>query len=410
MHKTIGFAGALLFAAAQVAAIPPIPFPGHPPNPVPAADNLRVMTRNQYLGADLTPVILAQTPAEFLAAAQAALAQIAANDFPTRSDALAREVRNTRPDVIGLQEVFAFSVNGQFPGPPFVDHLQTTLDSLAEIGEPYTVAARVEHLDVTLPIDVTGDNVPELIRVLDRDVILVRRGVPAQALAGNFLAGGLCGVPIPNPAPVPPFPPVLQSTVSEDGCNYTALAQVSSPVGPIVVQRGFVGVDVRVRGRDYRVIDTHLEVRTPAPGNPASAIIQSLQSVELVGTLQVTTPPGRTLVALGDFNSSPVDLPLGPIVPPYQVIAGSGYTDVWDVNRLSVLNPDGFTCCQASDLANTVSEVDERIDLVFVKDAPASLTSFARVTGQRQLPPLDVPPNWASDHFGVAARLRFLPH
>ncbi len=400
LRKTIGIAGCLVFAASLAAA--------HPPQPVPRPDQIRVMTRNQYLGADLTPVILAQTPAEFFAAAQAALAQIAANDFPYRAQALAREVRNTQPDVIGLQEVFAFSLNGQFPGPPFVDHLQTTLDALASLGQPYQVAASVQHLDVSLPIDVTGDGAPELVRVLDRDVILVRSGISATKLAGSFLAGGLCGVPIPNPAPVPPFPAVLQSTDSEDGCNYAVLAQVNSPVGPIVIQRGFVGVDVRVRGRDYRVVDTHLEVRSPDPTNPASAIIQFLQSVELVGTLQVTTPAGRTLVALGDFNSAPVDTPLGPIVPPYQVIAGSGYTDAWDVNRIAFFDPEGFSCCEQSDLANSVSQHSERIDLVFVKDAPASLASFAFVTGRLPLLPLSTPPNWASDHGGVAAWLRFL--
>ncbi len=397
MRKMIGIACCLLFVASLAAA-----------SGRPRIQNLRVMTRNQYLGADLTPVILAQTPAAFLAAAQAALAQIAANDFPRRSQALAQEVWLYRPEVIGLQEVFAFSVNGQFPGPPFVDHLAATLASLASLGQVYSVAASVEHLDVTLPIDATGDGIPELVRVLDRDVILVRQGVSFSKLAGNFGAGGLCGVPIPNPAPVPPFPAALQSSVSEDGCNFTALAQVNSPVGPIVVQRGFVGVDVSVGGRDYRVIDTHLEVRSPDPTNPASAIIQFLQSVELVGTLQVTTPPNRALVALGDFNSSPLDVPLGPIVPPYQVIAGSGYADAWNQNALGFFDPAGLTCCQQSDLANPVSQHSERIDLVFVKQGPATLPNFSWVTG-RPLWPLVTPPFWASDHGGVVSWLRFLP-
>lgn len=70
-------------------------------------DAIRVMTRNQYLGADLTPIILAQSPGEFLLAAQTALAQIAANNFPRRAEALAREVRFHRPDVIGLQRGMA---------------------------------------------------------------------------------------------------------------------------------------------------------------------------------------------------------------------------------------------------------------------------------------------------------------
>ena len=39
-------------------------------------DVIRVMTRNQYLGADLTPIVLSQEPTDFIAAATAALGQI----------------------------------------------------------------------------------------------------------------------------------------------------------------------------------------------------------------------------------------------------------------------------------------------------------------------------------------------
>jgi endonuclease/exonuclease/phosphatase family metal-dependent hydrolase len=366
---------------------------------------IKVMTRNQYLGADLTPVILAQTPAEFIAAATAALTQIAANDFPTRAAALAKEVRNTRPDVIGLQEVFDFSVNGLHVGPPFVDHLQATLAALAAEGLSYAVAATVEHLDVTVPIDVFGDPAPEAVRVLDRDVILVRSGIPFTALGGSYLSGGLCGVPIPNPVPVPPFPATLQSTPSEDGCNYTVIATVSSPVGTIAVERGFVGVDVTVGGRKYRVVDTHLEVRSPNPVDPSSAIIQMLQSVELAGTLVATTPANRTLIALGDYNSAPDDAPIGPIVPPYQVMAAAGFADVWDTNLLKVFDPDGFTCCQLSDLSNLSSLHDERIDLVLLKGGGPVLP-IALVTGH-PIRLLEPPPHWGSDHGGVFADLVF---
>jgi endonuclease/exonuclease/phosphatase family metal-dependent hydrolase len=363
------------------------------------SDEIKVMTRNEYLGADLTPVILAQTPQEFLAAATAALTQIAANNFPRRAKGLAREVFLTRPDVIGLQEVFDFTVNGLNIGPPFVDHLQATLSALAAVGLRYVVAGTVQHLDVTVPLDVNGDTVPDLVRVLDRDVILVKAGLSYTRLGGNFLAGGLCGVP--------PLPATLQSTPSQDGCNYTVVAVVNSPVGSITVERGFLGVDVKVGKKTYRVVNTHLEQQQPDPTNPSSAIIQFLQSVELAGTLQATTPAGRTLIALGDFNSSPVDPPIGPIVPPYQVLAGSGFADAWNTNPLrAFFDPDGFTCCQQSDLANKSSLLDERIDLVFVRNA-GSFLPLALVTGQVPLFPLSTPPNWASDHGGLFGTLIF---
>ncbi len=83
--------------------------------------SIKLMTRNEYIGADLSPLILAK-PEDFMEVAQEVLTQIAANNFPRRALGIAREVFLTRPDVIGMQEVFDISVNGQHPGPPFVDH------------------------------------------------------------------------------------------------------------------------------------------------------------------------------------------------------------------------------------------------------------------------------------------------
>ena len=363
-------------------------------------DIVKVMTRNLYLGADLTPLVLSQTPEEFLAAATAALNQIAANNFPLRAHRLATEIALTKPDLIGLQEVYDFTLGGENIGPPFVNYLDETLAALATKGQSYEVAATVEHLDITIPIAGIGD-----VRVLDRDVILVRKGVTSTPLSGLFTAGGLCGVPIPNPA-FPLFgPPTLTSTPSQDGCNYTIVAGVNSPVGPITIERGFVGVDATVRGKDYRFVNTHLEIMQPDPTDPNSTIIQSLQSVELVGTLQALTLPDLPLILLGDFNSLPTDPLIDSIVPPYQVITGTGYADAWDKNPLKFFDPDGFTCCQLDDLSNTTSILDERIDIIFVRDS--SFLPLAFVTGRVPIFPLSQPPNWASDHGGVFGKLIF---
>jgi hypothetical protein len=394
MNRIIRFIASVLFCS----VVPAAAFGG--------TDVIKVMTRNEYLGADLTPVILAQTPQEFVAAATAALTQIAANDFPRRAEGLAREVFLTRPDVIGLQEVFNFTVNSFNAGPPFVDHLQVTLNKLSALGLHYVVAATVEHLDFTLPLDVNGDGIADFVRVLDRDVILVRRGVSYMPLQGNVLNGGLCGVSIPNPAPISPLPASLQSAVSQDGCSYTVVGMVNSPVGSITVKRGFVGVDVRLSGKTFRVVNTHLEVVQPDPTNPNSTIIQFLQSVELAGTLQATTPANRTLILLGDFNSSPSHTPIGPIVPPYRVLAGTGFADIWKANPLAQLDPDGFTCCNLSDLSNAKSLLTERIDLIFVRE-PGHFLPLAVVTGRLPLFPLFRPPFWASDHGGVFGTLVF---
>jgi Endonuclease/Exonuclease/phosphatase family len=362
-------------------------------------DMLKVMTRNQYLGADLTPVILAQSPEEFYKAATDALKVIAANNFPLRARRLAQEVALTKPDLIGLQEVFDFTVNGFNIGPPFVNHLYKTLAALNDIGQKYVVAATLNNFDISVDIPDLGN-----VRVLDRDVILVRKGIVFKRLSGNFGDGGLCGFQVPNPAFGLIGPKTLQSTPSEDGCNYTIVATVEdTPVGDIAVERGFVGVDATVRGKKYRFVNTHLEERQPDPNNEMSAILQSLQAAELVGTLLYTTPHDRTLILLGDFNSSPEDIPLDGIIPPYQIIASAGFADVWYKNPLSLLNPDGLTCCEFADLSNTRSAHYERIDIIYVKNT--SFIPLAFVTGQVPIFPLSLPPNWASDHGGVFGTL-----
>ena len=50
------------------------------------------MTRNLYLGADLTPAIAATTPDELAAADGQILREVVANDFPTRAKGLAKEI------------------------------------------------------------------------------------------------------------------------------------------------------------------------------------------------------------------------------------------------------------------------------------------------------------------------------
>jgi hypothetical protein len=96
---------------------------------------------------------------------------------------------------------------------------------------------------------------------------------------------------------------------------------------------------------------------------------------------------------------------VGPIPPPYQVLAAAGLEDVWESNLLAFSDPDGFTCCQNADLANPSSLLSERIDLIWVGGA-RSLQALALVTGR--VPLLFSPaPHWASDHGGLVGTLIF---
>lgn len=368
-----------------------------------------VMTQNQYLGADLTPIIAAPNPAAFNQALIDALEQIADNDYPTRSGLLADLVAKRLPDLVGLQEMFSFTcIPLSIPAPntgcddpairnAFNDHLASTLAALAARGEIYNDVAQVQNLNVTLPVDLTLDGIPDIaVAVIDRDVILARDGITAVA-----------------PVPYSLFCP-RPSADGGPGCNYSVVAQANTALGPITIERGWVGVDAVVGGKNYRFVNTHLEVQRP-DGTDASSVIQALQMAELITILGASTPPSQSLIVVGDINSSSEDpiLPIGTpgapppfdtvIIPPYTQLAGSGYTDNW---TLRPGNNPGDSCCQLSDLSNHHSLLDERIDVIFSVEV-ADKVEKARVLGDK-ISDKDGPFGvWPSDHGSVAAELEF---
>jgi hypothetical protein len=395
--------------------------PGHHPGH--KSEKIDVMTMNQYLGADLTPIVTAPDLPTFNDAVVEALESIAANDFPARADALARLIARRSPELVGLQEVFSFECRDLAQPTPdqgcdnprirnaFNDHLALTLDALEDRHRVYEDVATVVNIDTTglvippLPIPgvpFTIDGYPAVVNFFDRDVILVRGDIAGDAAPVDytlFQPLGICSRP------------------SADGCNYQVVATAGLPDGTVIaIERGFVGVDVKIDGRDYRFVDTHLEVQEPEDGNPLSSVIQAAQSQELLGTLANTTPLTHTLVVVGDINSSPEDEPivvpppLPPgfppvIIPPYIQFVGSGYTDAW---TLRPGNRPGDTCCQDKDLLNHKSELDERIDVIFSLDVPVRVKK-ARVLGNR-VSGKPRPPGerlWPSDHGSVAAELQF---
>jgi len=316
------------------------------------AEEIRVMTRNLYIGAEIQSIAAASTPEAFYEGVQRALEQVAANDFTERVEALAAEIVEKNPHLVGLQEVYNFTINGSNGPLPFHDYLTILTDMLAVQGAGYHVAAVVKNLDLTIPISDVGS-----VGVMDRDVILAREDVETQVV--DLTESGFC-------------------RASLNGCNYhvVAFAQ-TTPVGPINFERGVVAVDAVIGTFPVRFFNTHLEVRNVDPTNPLSPFIQAMQAAELTAFLNLPNDENSPVIVVGDLNSSPEHMPVGAILPPYMQLEMEGYVDVW---TLRPGNPKGFTCCQAENLLNPESILYERVDML-----------------------------WPSDHAGVVAQMEFSP-
>lgn len=347
-----------------------------------AMAEIDVMTQNQYLGADLAPVLGAPDAGSFNAAVVDALTKIAATRPAARTRALADEIAQRNPDVVGLQEAFKFACQ-PYPGFPaargkgcddavikgaFTNHLR---DTEAALRGRFIVAGKVTNLQVAeIPFAVNG--YWALLTVVDRDAILVRKGLRASAV--NFTGTALC-------------------RPSDDGCNYQTVPKLPTAVGEITIERGFVAVDVTVKGQTYRVFNTHLEIRQLAPSLPETRLLQVGQAYELLGTALGTWDGKKRVIVVGDFNSDPRDTipappypatlpwaPSLPVIPPYWVFAANGFTDAWTLRQRS---DEGLTCCQAEDLTNRKSALYERIDLIFSL-TPPSRVQDARLLGKSQ--------------------------
>jgi len=349
---------------------------------------IQVMTQNQYLGADIAPLIVAIGTPGFNDAVVTALEHIADNRSQERFKALAALITKRRPHLVGLQEVWKFECIPAVPelqGYPcndpsiagaFSDHLAGTL---AALGGGYHAVARVENFAVQsyggypgIPFFVGG--VPAFLRVMDRDVILARSDVAAT--------------PVALPC----------TRVSVDGCNYV----YDLPLGALgSVKRGFVAVNATVDGAGYRFINTHLEVQGTdvIPGE-----IQALQAKQLLTTALTTTPADLRLIIVGDINSSPTD-PASSLPTPYAMFTMAGLYDAWLLRPGST---PGLSCCQIEDLSNQVSVLNNRIDLIFTREMPRKVKDarlLGEVSADRTWPPGRG--LWPSDHASVAATLQY---
>ncbi|MER6995969.1 endonuclease/exonuclease/phosphatase family protein [Streptomyces sp. NPDC000410] len=325
---------------------------------------LKVLTRNLYLGADLSPVLGATSTASLIAAVTQVYAQVEATDFPERAEALADEIAESDPHVVGLQEAVLW--RSQTPADPAspatdveYDFLRTLLDELASRGKHYGVVKTLTTSDREVPRS-TPSGLQD-VRLTDRDVLLARTDLPAKKFSVAHAQRGLYQARLAIPHPL---------------------------LGSLVFPRGWVAVDATVSGRTTRVVNTHLEGAGPT--------VQVQQGNELLaGPLDTKLPT----VLLGDLNSAAGGVGAGPgtATPTHANILAAGFRDAW-----TETHPDdpGFTFGQAPDLRNPTSTLRQRIDYVLFRNGPTAVK--ADLVGEEQS---DRTPSglWPSDHAGVLA-------
>lgn len=330
---------------------------------------LKVMTRNIYLGADISPLFAATSLPELIAASTAIYETLKGTDFPSRAKVLAAEIVAFEPHLVSLQEVSLWRTQTPSDGSPTpnaqdvaYDFLASLLDELAKQGARYEAVATVDNFDGEVPVQGPGGIMD--LRLTDRGAILARTDLRASVFAVS----------------------------NAQAKNFTTNVSLTNPIiGGVTILRGWTAVDVKLRGFRARYVNTHLEAVAPP--------VQVAQGAELLaGPLNTD----MATILTGDFNSDAygVGTPGQTDTPTYQNMLAAGFSDSWPGNRGKA---ESITCCQAENLRNAESAFDQRIDFVLIRGAISAQDATRIGANQSDKTPSGL---WPSDHAGITATLR----
>jgi endonuclease/exonuclease/phosphatase family metal-dependent hydrolase len=354
---------------------------------------VKVMTRNLYLGADLTQGVQATSLQQLVDVAGGILSQVDQNKFPTRAKGLAAEIHKTRPDLVGLQEVSEYRTEPctQSPLPPKAttvryDYLKSLLSELnkGKKNKRLYRAVKVEpEFDFEVYVNSDGNqntSAPgcplgsELnVRLTMRDAILARKGVKtSHAKAGHF----------------------------------ATLLQVRPGGVPTNVTRGWTRVDAKVgKSKTFRFVNTHLEAfdnqatnHTSKNTDVGNGQIRQAQAQELVGAGGPAAKGKLPVILVGDLNSDVATVQKPGDQLAYQAVLGAGFAE------RSTSTPLG--CCLNANVLTTngggkPSDFNHRVDHVLTNSPSKIKLVHSVVTG---LTPVNG--FWDSDHAGLFSQLK----
>jgi endonuclease/exonuclease/phosphatase family metal-dependent hydrolase len=374
---------ALLIALALLVA--PLGATAKPQAAKPKPSEVKVMTRNIYLGADLAPAIEAKGVSAFTEATGEILRQVTANDFPVRAKGLAKEILGKEPDLVGLQEVAEWRT-----GPPSLepllggsppkatavryDYLTELLKQLNKGKARYKAVVVNPEFDFEAPADengVAGDGPNSLIanaeingRLTMRDVILAKVGSEVK---------------VSNP---------------QKG-HFKSLYSVELSGAKVTVVRGWASVDATVNGSaPFHFVDTHLESFDPQTVVPS---IRARQAAELAAPNGPLTDKLPTIL-VGDLNSDTKTAVQPGDGQAYETLVKAG------MRERSTYKPLG--CCLQTALlpvgdGGAASQFDHKVDHIMTRDPKLVKEVNSSVTGRS-------PQNgfWDSDHAGLFSTLK----
>lgn len=331
-----------------------------------------VATRNLYVGFALETVMTETNAVMIPFRVAEAYGKLQFTAFPMRAKAIAAEIAAHQPWFVCLQEVALFRV--QSPGDTLIgnpspaetvtyDYLAILLQELEAAGLHYKVVSVAEQTDIEMPAaysieDLMQGKVTD-IRWTDRDVMLVRTDLP----------------------------PGYLRTANEQHGTFNTIITTDIGGAPVTIKRGWCSVDAQVRGRQLRVVNTHLEDLSP--------LVRGAQAMELL------QGPARTrlpVICAGDFNADASY----PTQDAYPLFTAAGFKDAW---KIAHPQSPGLTWGQEELLLNAESQVTERLDWLLFRGNIFGVWS-AELTGDNPLDRVLVPANppyliWPSDHAGV---------
>jgi endonuclease/exonuclease/phosphatase family metal-dependent hydrolase len=351
-------------------------------NKQPKSVPVKVMTRNIFLGADLSPGLEASGVEEFIAGAGEIFREVDETNFPLRAKGLAGEVKQKQPDLIGLQEVALWrtgpvNVDAALNNAPVAtevryDFLEILRDELKAKGLKYKVAVVKEEFDFEGPADTDDDPTTGPIfgadlngRLTMRDVILVNKDSKVDAKLKNPQSGTYSNL----------FTPVVGGLV------------------PVPVTRGWTAGDVTVskgKGknelkRKFRFVNTHFEAFDDETEVPS---IRSLQASQVVAE----PASAKRTILLGDFNSDVPGVQPGD-EQAFQTILDAGF------ERRATSNP--LSCCVSDLFTSPPLEFDHQVDHVVSNMGKKAKLVNSSVTGREQVNGI-----YNSDHAGVFSTLK----